>query len=229
MPECITAVGILIIVNSMAYGVYLGTTIGGLLNAFLATLRGGTTDHIQQAFLDGMMSGFWGGLAFGCLGAFATVYWQAQLALAGLQFAGGYYAIRTAFQDFAKGHWAAGFVSFGLGIAAAYSSAASFKAAGEMYHNSLLNKNAISNNSINPKYQRASLLERLIVRKARTGDIHPNPYDEFLIQKLDLAIQQFQSILKNIHKQEHLSRLKCKNCQVAIMKLLMDTIDGWLL
>ena len=135
LGELNVSIGIQNVLMSSVQGACMGTMLGGIFGSVFTWLRGGTSEQIQQAFVDGMAAGFLGGLCFGGLGALATSYWQAQLLLSMFQFAGGYFAFNAAVQDFANGDWIAGILSFGLGIYAAYSSANSADAARWMRNN----------------------------------------------------------------------------------------------
>ena len=137
LSDMTASVGVQNVLNSMIYGAGMGAMLNSMLSALLTTLRGGTTEEIQQAFIDGMMSGFIMGGAFGCIGAYATVFWQARLLLAAAQFMGGYLAFRDALQDFQNGHCAAGVLNTGIGIMCAYGSAESANFANSLFVNSL--------------------------------------------------------------------------------------------
>ena len=137
LSDMTASVGVQNVLNSMIYGAGMGAMLNSMLSALLTTLRGGTTEEIQQAFIDGMMSGFIMGGAFGCIGAYATVFWQARLLLAAAQFMGGYLAFRDALQDFQNGHCAAGVLNTGIGIMCAYGSAESANFANCLFVNSL--------------------------------------------------------------------------------------------
>jgi len=129
MPECLAVVGIKNVLNSMACGACMGAMIGGMYSMLITVLRGGTSAEIQQAFLDGMANGFISGAMFGGLGAFASVYWQAELMRSMCMFMGGYYAVQAAMLDFANGDYLAGILNLGIGLSCAYSSANNASAA----------------------------------------------------------------------------------------------------
>ena len=158
LGELNVSIGIQNVLMSSVQGACMGTMLGGIFGSVFTWLRGGTSEQIQQAFVDGMAAGFLGGLCFGGLGALATSYWQAQLLLSMFQFAGGYFAFSAAVQDFANGDWIAGILSFGLGIYAAYSSANNASAAWARRQNAFQNiSNGIDNASTNTNSDEAGL------------------------------------------------------------------------
>ena len=126
------------VLNSMERG----AVFGAILNSLLTVLRGGTTEEIQQAMLEGFVSGAIFGGAFGIIGSWAATYWQARLLLSAMEIGGGYFAFRGAIQDFASasntegwqaaGYYSAGVIESFLGFASMFSGAKNFNAASNM-------------------------------------------------------------------------------------------------
>ena len=99
-----------------------GACVGGMLNSLLTLLRGGNASEFQQAFIEGMISGFFIGGAFGALGVWASECVAARYitaiftaVLAGL-------SLRSAIIDFEKGYYFAGIIEAGTGVILIFSS-----------------------------------------------------------------------------------------------------------